>query len=234
MADVSVAGFPFLYQSGVRYQRDAGDFWSRPRRSRRRRRLDCEDASAWRVAELAVSGVDPRAEVWIVPSGPRQAHAVVARDGGRWTEDPSRVLGMARGKRGLRVRFKRGQGYTVAGVDVPLLTGDVLTVEDAGVSSFDALANALDLLPGAADSAGVSPGWSYGLDSYALDLDDLGFAELLSGAAVDAAVPLVTQAVEAIKGFILGEDYDAARDFFRNVANSDAQVARQRGTVRGI
>jgi hypothetical protein len=54
---------------------------------------DCQDLSAYRAAELRVSGVDPKAHVRVYPSGPNSYHAVVARGDGS-VEDPSVILGM--------------------------------------------------------------------------------------------------------------------------------------------
>jgi hypothetical protein len=54
---------------------------------------DCQDLSAYRAAELRVSGVDPKAHVRVYPSGPNSYHAVVARGNGS-VEDPSVILGM--------------------------------------------------------------------------------------------------------------------------------------------
>jgi len=55
---------------------------------------DCEDLSAWRVAELRLGGV--RAIPWVVQSGNRLYHVQVRYPDGT-IEDPSRRLGM-RGK----------------------------------------------------------------------------------------------------------------------------------------
>lgn len=54
---------------------------------------DCQDLSAYRAAELRVSGVDPKAHVRVYPTGTNSYHAVVARGNGA-VEDPSVILGM--------------------------------------------------------------------------------------------------------------------------------------------
>jgi hypothetical protein len=54
---------------------------------------DCQDLSAYRAAELRVSGVDPAAHVRVYPTGPNRYHAVVSRGNGS-VEDPSVILGM--------------------------------------------------------------------------------------------------------------------------------------------
>lgn len=91
-------GVPPLYRSGVRYRREAPPA-AGPRYERfqmipevlRNRAGDCEDLSAWRVAELRLSGV--RAMPWIIRSGQRLFHVQVRYPDGR-IEDPSRRLGM--------------------------------------------------------------------------------------------------------------------------------------------
>jgi hypothetical protein len=54
---------------------------------------DCQDLSAYRAAELRVSGADPAAQVRVYPTGTNRYHAVVARGDGS-VEDPSVILGM--------------------------------------------------------------------------------------------------------------------------------------------
>lgn len=93
---------PPLYRSGVRYRREAAPPPGQLRLERfqmipevlRNRAGDCEDLSAWRVAELRRGGV--RAIPWIVQSGQRLYHVQVRHPDGR-IEDPSKILGM-RGK----------------------------------------------------------------------------------------------------------------------------------------
>lgn len=92
------APFPLLYASGVRYRREAAPS-SGLRAERfqiipdvlRARAGDCEDLSAWRVAELRLSGV--RAIPWIIRTGARLYHVQVKYPDGR-IEDPSKRLGM--------------------------------------------------------------------------------------------------------------------------------------------
>lgn len=90
---LSVADFPPLYKSGVRYRKERPDTWRHADDVLAAGWGDCEDLSAWRVAELRVSGVDPDAHVYVYRSGPRRYHAVVARGDGT-IEDPSLRLGM--------------------------------------------------------------------------------------------------------------------------------------------
>lgn len=90
---LSVADFPPLYESGVRYRKESPDTWRHVDDLLATGWGDCEDLSAWRVAELRVSGVDPDAHVYVYRSGPRRYHAVVARGDGT-IEDPSLRLGM--------------------------------------------------------------------------------------------------------------------------------------------
>lgn len=54
---------------------------------------DCQDLSAYRTAELRVTGEDPAAQVRVYPTGKNRYHAVVARGDGS-VEDPSVILGM--------------------------------------------------------------------------------------------------------------------------------------------
>jgi hypothetical protein len=54
---------------------------------------DCQDLSAYRAAELRVTGEDPKAHVRVYPTGTNKYHAVVARGNGL-VEDPSTILGM--------------------------------------------------------------------------------------------------------------------------------------------
>lgn len=90
---LSIADFPPLYKSGVRYRKESPDTWRHVDDVFSSGWGDCEDLSAWRVAELRVSGVDPDAHVYVYRSGPRRYHAVVARGDGT-IEDPSLRLGM--------------------------------------------------------------------------------------------------------------------------------------------
>lgn len=84
---------PQLYESGVVYKNEPRDVWRHAGDVAAEGWGDCEDLSAWRAAELRVSGDDPDARVAVYKSGPSRYHAVVARGDGT-VEDPSRVLGM--------------------------------------------------------------------------------------------------------------------------------------------
>ena len=93
------AQLPALYSSGVRYARErpGENYWATPLEVLRRRRGDCEDLSAWRIAELRHTGADPNATFVIRDGGkPGLWHIAVRRGDGR-IEDPSAVLGMKRG-----------------------------------------------------------------------------------------------------------------------------------------
>ena len=85
---------PRLYDSGVRYKREAPgrEDWLHVGQVLKRKSGDCEDLSAWRAAELRVYDAEP-ARVVVIRTGPRTLHAVVQRADGR-VEDPSRLLGM--------------------------------------------------------------------------------------------------------------------------------------------
>lgn len=85
--------FPPLYSSGIRYKVERGEQWQPAAALLANRSGDCEDLSAYRAAELRVSGVDPDARVTIYKSRPRVYHAVVRRGDGS-LEDPSLRLGM--------------------------------------------------------------------------------------------------------------------------------------------
>jgi hypothetical protein len=84
---------PPIYEAGVRYRREKRDKWKHALDVQADGVGDCEDLSAWRAAEMRVSGEDPGARVEVYRSGPRKFHAIVERSDGT-TEDPSRVLGM--------------------------------------------------------------------------------------------------------------------------------------------
>jgi hypothetical protein len=84
---------PKLYESGVVYKNEPRDVWRHAEDVNREGWGDCEDLSAWRAAELRVSGEDPDASVGVYKSGPSRYHAVVKRGDGT-VEDPSRALGM--------------------------------------------------------------------------------------------------------------------------------------------
>lgn len=109
---LSAVPLPPLYSSGVRYRTEPREMWRHAADVLREGWGDCEDLSAWRAAELRLSGEDPGASVATYKSGPRRYHAVVLRGDGT-TEDPSRALGM----RPLRQRGRRHMYETVDGDD---------------------------------------------------------------------------------------------------------------------
>ena len=82
-----------LYDSGVRYRKEAREVWRHVDDVYKEGWGDCEDLSAARAAELRVSGEDPDAAVRTYKSGPHRYHAIVLRGDGS-IEDPSRALGM--------------------------------------------------------------------------------------------------------------------------------------------
>jgi len=90
---------PPLYSAGVRYRRERGTHWATPREVWRAKGGDCEDLSAWRIAELRLSGQDPEATFALRHSGKPGLWHVVVRRGDGTLEDPSAVLGMKRRRR---------------------------------------------------------------------------------------------------------------------------------------
>ena len=88
---------PKIYESGVQYKNEPRDIWRHAGDVAAEGWGDCEDLSAWRAAELRVSGEDTGARVAVYKSGPSRYHAVVERGDGTY-EDPSRALGMGAGK----------------------------------------------------------------------------------------------------------------------------------------
>lgn len=103
---LSLARYPAIYQSGVRYQqeptrlREATEDFAPVTVVIARGWGDCDDLAAWRAAELRVTGADAAARAVIVPSpgdrqGARRWHAVVKRSDGR-LEDAARTLAQGR------------------------------------------------------------------------------------------------------------------------------------------
>lgn len=90
---MQAGGIPPLYEAGVHYQDETDDVWRSAEEVARTRWGDCEDLSAYRAAELRVSGEDPGAYLDLYKSGPQRYHAIVVRGDGS-IEDPSKVLGM--------------------------------------------------------------------------------------------------------------------------------------------
>lgn len=89
---------PPLYGAGVRYQREHGtEIWQTCEQVFKAGSGDCEDLSAWRVAELRQAGEDD-ASCYVKRGGHKLWHVVVARADGS-IEDPSRILGMRKKKR---------------------------------------------------------------------------------------------------------------------------------------
>ena len=88
---------PSLYRSGVRYRAEppGSERWADIPTILARGGGDCEDLTAWRVAELRMSGeVGARAtSIWQPTPQGLLVHVLVRRGDGR-LEDPSRLLGM--------------------------------------------------------------------------------------------------------------------------------------------
>lgn len=95
---LSRGNLPPLYRSNVRYKREqpGREKWLTAEETFAAGAGDCEDLAAWRAAEYRLHGVPARAIV--KRTGKRKFHAVVLLPGGV-TEDPSRELGMVKGKR---------------------------------------------------------------------------------------------------------------------------------------
>jgi hypothetical protein len=83
--------FPPLYESGIRYAREAPgrESWQFAHELLETREGDCEDLACYRAAELRLDGEPAIAEVVRTPR--RSFHAVVRRADGR-IEDPSKIL----------------------------------------------------------------------------------------------------------------------------------------------
>lgn len=95
---------PSLYESGVRYEREAlgRESWQTLPDLLATKRGDCEDLAAALAAELQVTGVDPDAVACATHVRPGLWHIRVRRGDGTM-EDPSRVLGMGRKKASARM-----------------------------------------------------------------------------------------------------------------------------------
>lgn len=83
-----------LYASGVKYMREplGRERWQSARETQQYGYGDCEDLTAWRVAELWAQG-EAGAEPYVYEPRPGLAHCQVKRANGK-IEDPSRLLGM--------------------------------------------------------------------------------------------------------------------------------------------
>lgn len=85
---------PTVYGSGVKYATPEHRCWRYPNEIARDGWGDCEGLSAWRAAELRVTGADPGARVKVYKTSRNRYHAIVVRGDG-WVEDPSIVCGMS-------------------------------------------------------------------------------------------------------------------------------------------
>ena len=95
---LKTASVPPLYQAGIRYQPEGRDRygnrtedWLTIPELYRRKKGDCEDLVAARVAQLRARGIN--AQPWIYKAGGRMWHVVVKLPNGK-IEDPSKRLGM--------------------------------------------------------------------------------------------------------------------------------------------
>lgn len=87
------SALPPLYRSGVAYRRERGtENWKNAEQVFKAGYGDCEDLSAWRVAELRRAG-ELGSYCYVVKTGPSLWHVQVMREDGR-IEDPSVILGM--------------------------------------------------------------------------------------------------------------------------------------------
>jgi len=95
-------GFPSIYDSGVRYLRDAehgsqaspdNELWLTIPDAVRYGGADCKVLAAWRAAELLEQGELAAPFLIEPPPGSRLWHVVVRREDGT-LEDPSKILGM--------------------------------------------------------------------------------------------------------------------------------------------
>lgn len=94
------SALPPLYRSGVRYQEEDGtERWQTCEQTYKRKRGDCEDLCAWRVAELRRAGYDAEAIARRTRSRRRRLWHVLVLHADGQIEDPSRVLGMGRKRR---------------------------------------------------------------------------------------------------------------------------------------
>jgi len=227
-AEIETGAYPPLYASGVRYQRERGEHWRSPARvvcGPDAYGADCEDLTAWRVAELRASGADPDARPALYPTSKRSYHAVVVRGDGT-VEDPSAVLGMPTGVSKVGVRLY--EGGAMAGFR--LADGSVLRAVGVGSCAGLALRDALDYaLPALATLPSVParlPRWA-----------DVGSTETdMLAAAADAAVPgaglivaqvapFIDKAIAAVSSWFGGTHADAFSNYAKAVAAKDAGIA---------
>lgn len=107
---------PPLYEAGVKYKDEPRDIWRHAVDVAGEKWGDCEDLSAYRAAELRVSGEDPAAAVHVYKSGSSRYHAVVQRGDGS-IEDPSRALGMGAPKESKMRNVRPTKTANVVGED---------------------------------------------------------------------------------------------------------------------
>jgi len=100
LAIMATHPLPPLYGSGVVYKREpaGSERWQSCDQVFKTRSGDCEDLCAWRVAELRRAG-ESEAIAVVTKVGPRLWHVRVVRANGD-IEDPSRILGMGKNRRG--------------------------------------------------------------------------------------------------------------------------------------
>ena len=138
-----------LYGAGVRYSaKDPGERWQLPSETAARGAGDCEDLASWRCAELRNAGENCR--VIVKRSRPGVLHAVVERGNGQ-IEDPSRRLGMGRGRiagmapePNLRWNIKRTADGWEGTATIPLPAGGAaVTARARGRTRGDAASRTL-------------------------------------------------------------------------------------------
>lgn len=138
-----------LYAAGVRYLgKDPEERWQIPSETTSRGGGDCEDLASWRCAELRNAG--EKCRVIVRRSRPGVLHAVVEREDGQ-IEDPSRRLGMGRGRisgmtnePNLRWNIKRTSDGWEGTATIPLPAGAAaVTARAAGRTRGDAAARTL-------------------------------------------------------------------------------------------
>jgi len=192
-AEIETGAYPPLYASGVRYQRERGEHWRSPARvvsGPDAYGADCEDLTAWRVAELRASGADPDARPALYPTSKRSYHAVVVRGDGS-IEDPSALLGMRIGVPKIGVKFAAVAGGRVATVGLRLADGSILRSVGVGACGMDALASALDhAYPMLADMPSVTPrvqGWTLRRGPFHVGAADVAADAAAVRAAAEAA-----------------------------------------------
>jgi len=146
-------GLPSVYASGVRYRREWGpETFESAANIHRLGYADCDGLTAWRVGELQASGADRAAAPMLVrvASG---YHALVSREGGRYYEDPSAVLGMRRQR--VKIDVLELEGGRAVRIVVPLGVREFATAYGEGRFMLEALASAAATMAEGLAASGV-------------------------------------------------------------------------------